>query len=150
MGQQQENLPGFECNHFLQIQPFFIDIGDTIRGWAKAPNASTFGMATPVHRLGIPALLEKAEAEAKKVQEKGSHEATDVIGGELKRSHKPLGVGSILEAFTDPCLWTPSLDRLPRRTQALLGLLDAHCGLLTADPKIGLAAPQDAEFVQAV
>ena len=43
-----------------------------------------------------------------------------------------------------------SLDRLPRRTQALHGLLDAHCGLLTADPKIGLAAPQDAEFVQAV
>jgi hypothetical protein len=43
-----------------------------------------------------------------------------------------------------------SLDRLPRRTQALHGILDTHCGLLTADPNVGLAAPQDAEIVQAV
>src|SRR5579864_1226889 len=42
------------------------------------------------------------------------------------------------------------LERLPRRTQALHGILDGHCGLLTADPKIRLAAPQDADFVQAV
>ena len=43
-----------------------------------------------------------------------------------------------------------ALDRLPRRTTAFHGILDGHCGLLTADPKIGLAAPQDADFVQAV
>jgi hypothetical protein len=30
-----------------------------------------------------------------------------------------------------------SLDRLPRRTQALHGLLDAHCGSLTADRNSG-------------
>ena len=42
------------------------------------------------------------------------------------------------------------LDRLPRRTQALHGILDAHCGLLTADPTQGLAAPPDADVVQAV
>jgi hypothetical protein len=43
-----------------------------------------------------------------------------------------------------------ALHALPRRAQALHGILDTHCGLLTADPKAGLAAPQDAEFVQAV
>jgi hypothetical protein len=43
-----------------------------------------------------------------------------------------------------------ALDRLPRRTTAFHGILDGHCGLLTADPKAGLAAPQDADFVQAV
>jgi hypothetical protein len=43
-----------------------------------------------------------------------------------------------------------NLDRLPRRSQALHGILDTHCGLLTADPKVGLVAPQDAEIVQAV
>lgn len=43
-----------------------------------------------------------------------------------------------------------ALHAIPRRSQALHGVLDAHCGLLTADPKADLAAPQDAEFVQAV
>ena len=41
------------------------------------------------------------------------------------------------------------LDRLPRRTQALHGILDTHCGLLTADPK-AVAVPQEAAFAQAV
>jgi len=42
------------------------------------------------------------------------------------------------------------LDRLPRRTQALHGILDGHCGLLAANAQASLQAPQDAEFVQAV
>jgi hypothetical protein len=53
----------------------------------------------------------------------------------------------LFNAFTETA--KGALDRLPRRTQALHGILDSHCGLLTADAKV-TSVPQEPEFLQAV
>jgi hypothetical protein len=49
----------------------------------------------------------------------------------------------LFNSFTE--IGKGALERLPRRTQALHGILDSHVGLLTVDPQAGLAVPADAE-----